>query len=88
MKNIDLLLFIHTIQVKYEKVLEYLTKGVGSPPHCELSLKAASDDITPPDLVLDITLSGVSGPCSRLKIIRKAEKPGQLLIVYYFQLLI
>ena len=34
----------------------------GKPPYCELALKAVSDDETPPDLSLTLTLFGAKNP--------------------------
>ena len=47
--------------------------GLGTPPHCEISLKADSDGTTPPNLILNIILSGVKDSCNKLKISRAAE---------------
>ena len=66
------------LKVTYEEIERYVLTGLGTPPHCEISLKADSDETTPPDLVLNIILSRVKDSCNKLKISRAAEWSGQL----------
>ena len=58
--------------------MQYVCTGLGTPPHCEISLKADSDETTPPDLILNIILRGVKDECNKLIISRAAEPMGQL----------
>ena len=48
------------LQVTTAAVEQYYT-GVGKPPYCEMTLRAA-DGSTPPDLTLPVILSGVKQP--------------------------
>ena len=65
--------------------MQYVRTGLGTPPHCEILLKADSDETTPPDLILNIILSGVDYKCNKLKICRAAaetvQSSGQLQII-------
>ena len=61
--------------------MQYISTGLGTPPHCEISLKADSDETTPPDLILNIVLSGAKDECNKLIISRAAEPSGQLLFL-------
>ena len=58
--------------------MQYVSTGLGTPPHCEILLKADSDEITPPDLILNIILRRVKDGCNKLMISRAAERSGQL----------
>ena len=45
------------MQVNTAEIEQY--NGEGKPPYCELTLHAVSDDETPPDLKLLVTLIGI-----------------------------
>ena len=81
------------IQVTTAAVEQYT--GVGKPPYCEMTLRAA-DDSTPPDLTVPVTLTGLKQPTTitlervvettegvvRPPITPLAKSPGQFLSQY------
>ena len=66
---------IQNIQVSRKNVEQYT--GVGKPPYCEMTLRAASDS-TPPDLTLPVTLTGVKQPTTI--ILEREHETGKLCI--------
>ena len=68
---------IQNIQVSRKNVEQYT--GVGKPPYCEMTLRAASDS-TPPDLTLPVTLTGVKQPTTI--ILEREHETGKLCIVF------
>ena len=51
--------------------------GLGKPPYCEVTIKAVSDVIAPPDLTVTIIVGDVSKPANTLTISRVAETPPE-----------
>ena len=70
---------MHTWQVSRSAVEGYT--GEGEPPCIVMTLRADSDDTTPPDLYLPVTFTGVSEPSKELQIHRPAE--GKIHILCY-----
>ena len=56
-----------------DSITGYTGKDEGEPPCIVITLKAVSDESTPPDLSLPVTLTGVREPNNIILIERTAE---------------
>ena len=66
-----------SVYLLWYDVLEY--NGVGKPPRCEMTFKAASDVSTPPDLTAVISYGGFLGfGATTFTISRIAEAPLEM----------
>ena len=64
---------LKSLQVKKNDIVKYNT-GKGKPPCMVMTLRAVSDEATPPDLQSTITLSGVEDDdVIKLSMIRKTQ---------------